>query len=261
MIYFAQEARDAYTSIGCTQPIMGYFASRAAPMGAVDGGVVTATFFNFEPSRIATLFPEAWSVAPPQRWHEARMTAVDAALRRLLPGVESRQDVAAAAVALADCCEGLRPDGRPLYAGHTALPWPDAPHLRLWHALTLLREHRGDGHVAALVADGVSGIEALVMHAASGAVPAAVLQQSRGWSDADWAAAVAALQASGVLDHDGGFTSEGERRRQWVEDRTDFLAEPAYATLGSDQVSWLAELGKELSSAIAASGVFARMPV
>jgi hypothetical protein len=260
MIYFAPEAHEAYSSLGAIQPMMGYFASRAAPMGAVDGGVVTATFYNFEPSRITALVPAAWSVAPPEQWHQARMSAVDAALRRLLPGVESRDDVARAAAVLSACCQSLRPDGRPLYAGHASLPWPDAPHLQLWHALTLLREHRGDGHVAALVADDVSGIQALVMHAASGAVPSAVLQQSRGWGDAAWGSAVAELQAGGVLDASGAFTADGARRRQWVEDRTDALAEPACATLSTGEVDWLAALGKELSTAIAQSGVFARMP-
>jgi hypothetical protein len=59
-------------------------------------------------------------------------------------------------------------EGRPLYAGHAGLDWPDAPHVAAWHAATLLREHRGDGHIAALVAAGLSGIDALVTHVATG---------------------------------------------------------------------------------------------
>jgi hypothetical protein len=179
MIYFVPEAAEAYAGLGITGR-HGYFASRAAPMGAVSADVVVATFYNFNPDVVHAAIPSSWAVAAPSAIVDARFAAADAALRRVLgDAVESPEMSEAAALARAAagaaCC-----DGRPLAAAHAALPWPDDDHLVLWHATSVLREHRGDGHIAALTLAGASGIQALVMHAASGEVPRAILQSTRG---------------------------------------------------------------------------------
>src|SRR5205823_11056006 len=123
--------------------------------------------------------------------------------------------------AAADACQ---PEGRPLFAGHASLAWPDQPHLVVWHAITVLREYRGDGHIAAMVAEGVTGCQALVIHGATGDVPNAVLQSSRAWPDDEWALAADELRTRGWLDESGALTDAGRTHRQWVEDRTDALA-------------------------------------
>jgi hypothetical protein len=143
-----------------------------------------------------------------------------------------------------------------LFAGHLAQPWPDAPHLALWFGITLLREFRGDGHIAALTAEGVSGIEALVIHGATGAVPPRVLKSTRAWSDEAWTSAQHGLQARGWLDLDGGLTPVGTQHRDEVERRTDELAAAPWALLDDDDAIWLAALGKDLSATIVAAGTF-----
>src|SRR5207237_6424536 len=126
------------------------------------------------------------------------------------------------------------PSGKPLFAGHASLPWPDDPLLVLWHAQSLLREFRGDIHIAAMTAAGIDGCEALVTHAASGEIASNVLQMSRAWSDEGWGAAVESLRAKGHLDADGNFTDAGRASRQWVEDETDAGAAIAYGAIGED---------------------------
>ncbi len=127
-------------------------------------------------------------------------------------------------------CEHL--SGKPLFAGHASLPWPDDPLLVLWHAQTLLREFRGDIHIAAMTAEGIDGCEALVTHAATGDITREMLQGSRFWSDDQWDAAVESLRAKGHLDAEGSFTDKGAESRQRVEDQTDAGALVAYAAAG-----------------------------
>jgi hypothetical protein len=137
---------------------------------------------------------------------------------------------------------------------HAQLPWPDDDHLVLWHAISVLREFRGDGHIAALLADGVGPCEALVMHGASGDVPASVLKTTRAWPDDEWAAAEEGLRGRGWLDGEGGLTDEGRRHRQWVEDRTDELALAPWRKLGEERCDRLRELVRPLSKTIVEQG-------
>ena len=152
--------------------------------------------------------------------------------------------------------EGCTAAGRVLYAGHASLPWPSEPHLALWHAISLLREFRGDGHLACLVDAGLDGIDALVVHAASGEVPRAALQTSRRWDDAAWEASVAKLHERGLLDEGGAFTDAGAALRQRVEDQTDALALAPWAALGEEGCDELRSLVRPLSKAIVESGTF-----
>ena len=255
LIYFAPEATAAYEALGVVG-FDGYFASRAAPMGAVPAEVVVATFFNFNPAIVHHAIPAAWQATTPEALLEARLDAAEQALRRATGELLDDQSVPRAAELARIATEGCTTAGRPLYAGHAGLPWPDDPVLVLWHAITLLREFRGDGHVACLVEAGLDGIDALVFHAASGEVPRAALQGSRQWDDAAWDASVADLGERGFVDADGAFTPAGAALRKEIEDRTDALALAPWQGLGEKGCDELRGLVRPLSQAIVGSGTF-----
>ena len=256
LIYFVPEADQRDTALCLDPGMMGYFASRSAAMGPVPAEVVVATFYNFEPGRVRSLVPQAWPRTTAAALWDARLAAADAALTRLFGARLAQPDIAAAADLLRTLVDACSPEGRPLFAGHLAQAWPSQAHLALWFGITLLREFRGDGHVAALTVEAISGIEALVLHGATGAVPPAVLQATRGWTDDAWATAVKRLQRRGWLDDDGALTATGRQRRARVEQYTDELAAAPWARLGEAQVSSLAALGKELAATIVAAGTF-----
>mgnify|MGYP006921752507 CR=1 FL=1 len=132
---------------------------------------------------------------------------------------------------------------------------PDEPHLVLWHAQTLLREFRGDGHVAALTAEGLGGLDALVSHAASGDVPASVLQATRAWSDDEWAAGVASMAERGLVHADGTFTDAGREQRARIEDTTDRLAVAPWAAIGTERAARVRSIGKVLTERVLAAGL------
>ncbi len=254
MIYFAPEARAAYSESGLKGYWMGYFASRSAAMGPVGPEVVAATFYNFHPRMVARAIPDAWRFSSPEHILSARYDSADAALRRLLgdatfgPAIEEAAQLAYTA---ASACEVA---GRPLFAAHSARPWPEAAHMRLWHATTLLREYRGDGHVASLLAGGIDGCEAHVTLVGTGAVPREAIQPHRGWSDEEWEAAETRLRARGWLDDVGMLTQAGRDARQWVEARTDALAARPWEALGADGCARLRELAFQLSDTVVRAG-------
>jgi hypothetical protein len=194
--YFAPEAVEAYRDAGLKGYWMGYFGSRAAALGPVSAPVVQAIFYNFAPRMVARSIPDAWRFAAPEKILAARLAGADAALRRLLRDADA--GVVEEAETLARrLCDALPVEGRTLFAAHAALPWPESAHLRLWHAATLLREHRADGHFAALLAEGVDGCEALVLQVGSGRVPRENLEPHRGWTDEEWVAVQGWLRAAG----------------------------------------------------------------
>ncbi|RZQ62588.1 SCO6745 family protein [Amycolatopsis suaedae] len=258
MSYFAPEVTDGLVAAGLRPGRMGYFASRSAPFGPVGPEVVAATFYNFNPELIARMIPEAWTLAEPARILEARFEGAGKALRRLLGDELAASDALAEAAALVrEAAEGCDVEGRSLYAAHAGLDWPDDPLLVLWHGATLMREHRGDGHIGALVAFGLSGIEALVSHTATGkgfVAPAA--QKSRGWSDEQWAAATESLRADGVLDADGELTEQGNALRQRIEDATNVAAARPWRRLGADKAARLLEVTRPLAKAVVGNGAF-----
>jgi hypothetical protein len=254
MIYFAPEAREAYAAAGLKGFWMGYFASRAAPLGAVPASVVTATFFNFHPSMVARAIPDAWHFSSPERVLQARFQAADVALRRLLGAQVDSDEVAEAAELAREAAIGCPVAGRPLFAAYHEVPWPTEPHLVLWHAATLLREFRGDGHVVALLAEGLDGCEAHVTQVGTGNVPREALQPHRGWSDEEWEAASQRLQQRGLLDETRLLTPTGVALRQAVEDRTDLLALPPWQRLGKERYARLVSLARPLSSKIVDEG-------
>lgn len=252
-IYFLPEAAEAYAAVGVVDRMTGYFASRSAAMGAVGADVVIATFFNFDHELVRRSMDGVWSVVSPEQMVVARYAAADKMLTtHVLPGVDPANVKRAAELArIAADAAMERPEGRPLFAAHAGVPWPEDDHLALWHAQTLLREFRGDGHIAALVDAGLNGCEALVTHGASGDVPSKVLRTTRARSEADWQAAVEALRERGWLTDGGSFTEAGRVARAAIEDATDRLALAPYSVLGVDRCAELRQLVRPWSAKLA----------
>jgi hypothetical protein len=256
LIYFTPHAETAYAALGI-QGRDGYFASRSAPLGAVGPEVVIATFFNFHPPLIYHAIPAAWEKASPEEILAARLSAADAALREVLGDAVDGDDVIEAATLAETAARACTPAGRPLYAGHAQLPWPDDPHLVLWHAITLLREFRGDGHIAALVTADLDPCEALITHAGASdsGIASDVLQRSRAWPEEDWQAAKERLTARGLFDG-ARLTDAGNALRARIEEQTDEAALAPWETLSEDDATRLRALVRPWSRAISESGVF-----
>jgi hypothetical protein len=253
LTYFADEARTAYGAAGLTGFWAGYFAGRAAPLGAAGPELVTATFASFAPDFVARRVPGVWTTTSPAEALAARLAGVDAAVQRALPGWADSADAREAADLARRAAGAVDLPGRPLAAANSALPEPRQPHLALWQALTTLREHRGDGHLAALLLRDLLGLPALVLTAAAGTTAAEWLQKARGWSPEDWAEATDALSARGWLAH-GELTAEGRAVRAGVEADTDRLATGPWAALGDDGCDRLAELLVPVRKAVVAAG-------
>jgi len=240
--YLAPPAQEALREVGLQRPWSRYFASRAAPLGAVGAPLVTALFYHFEPSMVAAELPRAWDDAGPEQVLDARLRGADLALKELAGDLLDGRDIAEAAGLAVAAAAACAPPGRPLGASNAALPLPRAPHLALWQASTTLREHRGDGHVTALAQAGLDGVEALVTITAVGGERRASIQARRGWTDEQWAAGERRLGGRGLLTADGQVTEAGRAVRQQVEDLTDRLALPALRPLGADGVHRMLEL-------------------
>ncbi|MFJ9741976.1 hypothetical protein [Streptomyces sp. NPDC101166] len=243
VLYYAPEVCEEVTALGydTTERWPSYFALRAAPLGAPGFRQVASAFYSFSPRMVAEHIPAAWDVAAPDKVLAARTRGVDRAYRALLGERTGAPDLAEAAALARRAAEAAHTEGRPLAAANAALPWPREPHLVLWQASTILREHRGDGHLAALLTAGLDSVEALVSFAAIGAAPAEVFG-SRGWSEPEWAAARERLVARGLSAVDGTATDAGHALRAEVERRTDELAAAPWHALGIEDTARLADL-------------------
>jgi hypothetical protein len=248
--YFSAEALSAFTAAGLRGFWRGYFAGRAAPLGRAGAAPVTASFFTFAPPMVARALPGVWDLITPEDALAVRSAGAVAALRRLLGDRAAR--VGPAADLLLRAADGLDCSGRVLAAANAALPvnGDGEPLTRLWQAATRLREHRGDGHFAALVAAGIDGCEALVLRSGQD-LSREQLQPVRGWSDGDWDAAAGRLAARGWLDEDGRITPAGAAARQAVEDATDLAAARPWARLGAGATEELAALLGPIAAACA----------
>jgi hypothetical protein len=258
VVYFAPEADEKFGALGLDSRTH-YFASRSAPMGAVSANVVAGTFYNFNPRLVARAIPAAWELAPPAAVTGVRYEIVASALPRVIgEQLSGSPEVQRAATLLRGVAESIpNADGRPLYAGHAELPWPASPLVALWHAITLLREYRGDGHIAALVANGLSGLEALITHAATGiGFSPDYARRLRGWSHDEWNAASEGLIARGLLNDAGELTAAGTELRSTIEDLTDELGYPPWRTLPAGHFDELVDFAKVIRAAVAAAGVF-----
>ena len=257
LTYFADESRAESEAAGLRGYWRGYFALRAAPLGPVGAAVVTATFYNFAPGFVARAVPEVWDVVPPATALDVRLAGVDRAVRRVLGDDWLRSPEAAEAAELVTAAAATASaSGRPLAAANAALPTPDEPHLALWQALSTLREYRGDGHNAALLQREVSGVQAHVLAAAAGRSSREWLMRARGWDDAAWDGAVAALTERGWLE-DGELSAEGLAITAAVEADTDRLALGPWRALGDVRCDRLADLLGPVRRAVVAAGDWA----
>jgi hypothetical protein len=250
--YFAPEAREALDGLGYKGYWMGYFAARSAPLGMVSPEVVTAIFYNFAPERVAKALPAAWQIAGPEAALRARQDSAVAALRRY--GLAGDENVTVAAELAGKAARQALLDGRPLFAANRALPWPDDPLAALWHAATLLREHRGDTHVAVLSAAGVSGRESNVLHAAAGGIPRDYIARTRDYDEAAWGQYEKRLAERGLLNEDGSLTAAGRELKNHIESTTDALALSVLDALSDDEVETLFQALTPIARAVIAGG-------
>jgi hypothetical protein len=250
--YFAPEARAALDGLGYRGFWMGYFAARSAPLGIVPTEVVTAIFYNFAPERVAKALPTAWQIAGPDAALRARQESAVAALRRY--GITADESVRTATKLAGKAARQAPFDGRPLFAANLALPSPDDPLAALWHATTLLREQRGDAHVAVLAAAGISGRESNVLHAAAGGVPRDYMARARDYDEAAWRHHEERLAERGVLNDDGSLTAAGRQLKDDIESNTDTLALSALDALSDDEVEALFQALTPIARAVIAGG-------
>ena len=246
--YFSPENVAAYEALGLNG-VLAYFPARSAPMGAASADVVTATFFNFAPALVAAAMDGVWERLTPAQVLEARHAGIRATLSRML----GEPDVTEVLELLRTACAALPTQGRALYAGHTSLPWPEDPLLALWHATSLMREHRGDGHIAVLVTNGLDPVEAIVLHGQHANVTR-FMQNTRGWSPEEWQAACERLASRGLLDSEGAITDAAKDLKALMEEQTLDTHLAAYSALGFERSHRLFELAKPLRDAVREAG-------
>ena len=241
LAYRSPEAEDAYGSIGLIRPEYRYFGSRLAALGAINLRTATAVLYGFAPSYIGKAIPDVWNIAAPRDITQARLLGAEKTLQRIIGTAMSSNEMKHAADISQRIVESTDFAGRPIGAAHADLPWPDSPGMILWHACTILREHRGDAHWSATSAEDVDAVECHVLHAADGAMPADLLQRVSGWDDKAWLAAVDRLRSRSLINVDGlSLTSAGRDTKLRIERATDRAAAKALVVVGDDAVLQLA---------------------
>ncbi|MFD1366252.1 SCO6745 family protein [Actinoplanes sichuanensis] len=255
VLYYAPEVYAEAKQLGHPVDVRwpSYFAWRAAPLGAAGAAAVSSAFYSFSPRMVAEHIPGVWRVSDPETVLARRWPAVDRALRALLGDTVDGPEMAEAAALARRAAEAADTAGRPLAAANRDLGWSGRPHVDLWQAATVLREHRGDGHIAAAVTAGFGPCELLVSFAAAGAAPPEVFA-SRGWTPEEWAESRRSLVTRGWLDPDGVPTGSGAAARAELEDRTDTLAAAPWRELGP-ATGRFAQLAGPMAARIAASGL------
>ncbi|SDI80384.1 hypothetical protein SAMN05444157_0234 [Frankineae bacterium MT45] len=250
VVYFAPEAQQRYQELGLRGYWRGYFASRGAALALQSptptADEVTRLFGGFAPAMVARAVPEVWELAPPSEVFAARQEAATAALRRLIPPPLWR-DWEATDLTLP------RPEvlERPMATAQAAAPRPTDPLMALWHDCTVLREHRGDGHLLALVEAGFKWPQPHLLLGASGRLDPRQ-REYRGWIEAEWSTAASQLRDCGLLDPQDQPTPAGLALIEEIEVRTDELAAEAYQSLDADTLSRLVAALRPLATAAAA---------
>lgn len=245
--YFEQRARDRFTAAGLRGFWRGYFAGRSAPLGAVGPAPVIAAFYSFAPQMVSRALPEVWTMAAPEVVLTARREGAVEALSGLLAEIPAAHvgeavDLLEAAVAT------LQPAGRVLGAANAALPRNDHPLARLFQAATTLREHRGDGHVAALVTVDLGPLDILALRCGMD-LSREYVQPARGWTDEEWAEAEVRLKERGLLDGAGTASQSGRDLFRFAEDATNRTAEAPWVAMGAPAVTRLKELMAPMADA------------
>ncbi len=248
--YLAPEVREEGTAAGLKGFWMNYFATRIAPVGAVGPAIARSTFFYYAPRRIERALPDAWSLADPRAVIAARYRGMDRSLRALYGPTVEGAEMSEAAVLVRDAAEGCDAIGRVLHAGWASLPWPDEPHLALWHGCTLLREYRSGNHLIAVTVEGLDGCESVVSHAAVGGGPRDWIQGEAAWTAEEEQRAVNSLRRRGWLTSAGLITDEGREGRRRIEELTDRLDLPIWQRLGAERGRRLFELLGRFASSL-----------
>ncbi|MFI6440894.1 hypothetical protein [Streptomyces sp. NPDC050759] len=256
VVYYAPEVFEEAAALGydTKERWPSYFPLRAAPLGPVSAEQVASAFYSFSPRMVAEHIDSAWATAEPGAMLAARLRGIDRAYRGIFGDRVDSPELAEAAALARRAAEAVNTAGRPLAAANAALEWPEAPHLQLWQAATILREHRGDGHIAALLVAGLDPVESLVSFAAIGAASVERFG-SRGWSATEWEAARERLTARGLLDGNGEATDTGRDLRHRVEHHTDQLAATPWQLLGTADTARLADLLGDFWVAVLSSGL------
>ncbi|MEO6087364.1 MAG: MarR family transcriptional regulator [Umezawaea sp.] len=251
--YFADESDQALMSLGLRNQWDAYFAGRAAPLGrTVPAEVVHAVFYNFAPGEVARHVPRVWDLTTPEAALAARERGCVAGMRRILGELADAPGVTRAGDLLLRAATSAPVEGRALYAALRTLPVPQEPVARLWHAATLLREHRGDGHTVALLAEGVGGTEAHVLHALSIPMPAKEFGRIGHLPSAQLTAVIDGMRARGLVGTDGWLTAAGHTTKERVEAMTDRLAESPYNALDPSELELLTADLEPISAALRA---------
>ncbi|ANP55533.1 hypothetical protein J2Z21_006505 [Streptomyces griseochromogenes] len=256
VLYYAPEVFEEATALGygTKDRWPSYFPLRAAPLGAVGAERVASAFYSFNPRMVAEHIDSRWGIASPDEVLAARLRGIDRTYRTLFGDRVESPELAEAAALARRAAEAAGTAGRPLAAANAELSWPEAPHLQLWQAATILREHRGDGHIAALLLADLDPVESLVSFAAIGAASVERFE-SRGWSGEQWSSARARLAARGLVEPDGTATEAGRALRRDVEERTDRLAAAPWRALGREATDRLVGLLGDYWVAVLSSGL------
>jgi len=254
--FFADECNEELAALGHPTYWDGYFASRAAPLGRVPAQVVHAAFYSFADGEAARHIPSAWATIPPEASVAARERGSAASLRRILGGeLASSPGLARAADLTTKAATSAPMEGRMMYAGMRTLPVPGDPVGRLWHSATMLREHRCDGHIAALVGAGIGGTEAHVLSALDlGIYPPESFGRIHHLPEKRLAEVMDGLRERGLVDTDGRFTDAGRETKRRIEARTDELAVPPYDALSPAELDELIAQLEPITATLAAAG-------
>lgn len=256
-VYFVPEAAEEYGRLGITERAPAYFAARSAPLGPVPWQITLATFYNFSPQAVQAM-AGVWDAASPAAWQAARFTVVERSMKRV--GVAlSAEEIAEARALIDPVVAGADLAGKPLAAANAALDLPADALTALWQQITVLREWRGDAHIALLTANHLGPCDCTVIQTATGRFPLTLARGTRMWDDDQWAAASARLSARGWLAPDGAVTDAGTAAREQIEVETDELCAPLWAPIGADGARRLAALLAPINDAFTAAGTFAAL--
>jgi len=255
-VYRSRELRDRFAAHGVTDRMAAYLAQRSAPLGLPDGRpgarLVTATFYGFSPTAVAAHVPAVWDALTPAQALEETLGAMRELLGGLLGGREDAVEELAAL--LAPVAGGHELVARPLAAAWADVPPTGEPIVDLWLATCVIRESRGDGHLALLVAEGIGPLESHLVTTGDRPEARVTLQGMRGWTPEEIDAAVTGLRARGLLDADGRRTDECRAMRRAIEHRTDALSAAAWSAAGPEAVTRIGDLALRLLPPVLASG-------
>ncbi len=244
VVYFDPGVADAYRHIGLRGYWSGYFASRSAALGTPSARVVTALFHGFAPTMVERAIPDAWTLADPAAILEVRTRLATDALQRCLPA----QDFKVVVDDLRKAGASLDFGGKPLAAAHADCAEPADQIGALWQAATVLREYRGDVHIAVLTACEMDGVTANALQVAVGAAPTDQ-KKTRGWDDESWCKAVERLVARGWAEVDGRATERGRHKREEIETMTDAACGKALDTLSPESAATIMSIAQAISAA------------